>query len=364
MLVTRLRLRDFRGYAAAEVRLGPGADGRARAQRRRQDEPAGGAVLRLHRPLVPHVQRARARALRRRRRRASRSTDAMSRRPRTRSRVGFQPGEPKRMRVDGAPVERLIDVGARPLVSVFLPDRLELVKGPPALRRAHLDQVVAALWPRGPARAARYSQALAQRNALLGRIRAGRAVARVAAGLGRRGGPPRHRAARRPRGCGGAAWPSRSALLAGELGLAGEATLRYRPRTHGAGRGGARRASWRSASRAIWSAASPATARTATTCVLARDGRELRAYGSQGEQRHGPARAAAGRARVLADERGAPPLLLLDDVMSELDGGRAGAARRAARIARPGARDHDRPRSRPGRRRPERHAPARWSTAR
>src|SRR6476619_2171813 len=43
--------------------------------------------------------------------------------------VGFQPGEAKRLRVDGADVERLTDVSARPLVSVFLPDRLELVLG-------------------------------------------------------------------------------------------------------------------------------------------------------------------------------------------------------------------------------------------
>ena len=43
--------------------------------------------------------------------------------------VGFVPGQPKRMRVDGAPVERLLDVPGRPLVSVFLPDRLELIKG-------------------------------------------------------------------------------------------------------------------------------------------------------------------------------------------------------------------------------------------
>jgi DNA replication and repair protein RecF len=87
--------------------------------------------------------------------------------------VGFEPGEDKRMRVDGAAVDRLANVPARPLVSVFLPERLDLVKGPPAGRRAHLDQVVAALWPaRAGARAA-YSRALAQRNALLGRIRAG-----------------------------------------------------------------------------------------------------------------------------------------------------------------------------------------------
>src|ERR671916_1337805 len=90
--------------------------------------------------------------------------------------VGFQPGEQKRFRVDGAPVERLADTPARPLVSVFLPDRLELVKGPPALRRSHLDQVVAALWPARVATPRSYSQALQQRNALLSRVRRGRAA--------------------------------------------------------------------------------------------------------------------------------------------------------------------------------------------
>src|SRR5881275_3160376 len=37
--------------------------------------------------------------------------------------VGFVSGQPKRMRVDGAAVERMLDVADRPLVSVFLPDR-------------------------------------------------------------------------------------------------------------------------------------------------------------------------------------------------------------------------------------------------
>src|ERR1700691_1584663 len=53
----------------------------------------------------------------------------------------------KRMRADGAIVERLLDVEVRPLLGVFLPDRLELIKGPPAPRRAHLDRLVAAIWP-------------------------------------------------------------------------------------------------------------------------------------------------------------------------------------------------------------------------
>ena len=77
---------------------------------------------------------------------------------RTNCRSGFVPGEPKRMRVDGAPVERLLDVSERPLVSVFLPDRLELIKGAPSLRRAHLDQFIAALWPARGATRRDYAQ--------------------------------------------------------------------------------------------------------------------------------------------------------------------------------------------------------------
>src|SRR5438105_15645705 len=87
--------------------------------------------------------------------------------------VGLAPGDAKRITVDGASVERLLDASARPLVSVFLPDRLELIKGPPAVRRAHLDQLVAALWPSRVATRRAYAQTLAQRNALIARIRAG-----------------------------------------------------------------------------------------------------------------------------------------------------------------------------------------------
>src|ERR1700761_1035913 len=87
--------------------------------------------------------------------------------------VGFTPGEPKRMTADGTQVERLLDAPQRPLVSVFLPDRLELIKGVPALRRAHLDQFVTALWPSRSATRRAYAQALAQRNALIGRLRVG-----------------------------------------------------------------------------------------------------------------------------------------------------------------------------------------------
>src|SRR5437763_13687576 len=146
---------------------------------------------------------------------------------------GMLPGAPraeKRMACDGAPVERLLELSSRPLVSVFMPERLELIKGSPSLRRAHLDQLVAAIWPSRADTRREYGRVLAQRNALLGRIRAGRASEATLA-----------------------AWDqelARSALAlcadraeavtllaepftrqAGRLGLSGEIGIEYRPRT-------------------------------------------------------------------------------------------------------------------------------------
>src|SRR3954452_11355266 len=66
----------------------------------------------------------------------------------------------------GAPDER-------PLVGVFHPDRLQLVKGSPAHRRAHLDRLCGAVWPARAALRSRFGRTLAQRNALVQRIRAG-----------------------------------------------------------------------------------------------------------------------------------------------------------------------------------------------
>ena len=142
--------------------------------------------------------------------------------------VGFQPGEPKRLRADGATVDKLCGEN-RPLVSVFLPDRLELVLGAPALRRSHLDQVVAALWPARAATRRAYAAALAQRNALLASIRAGRAsrasLPAWDAELARHGvALMADRAATVER------LKPRFADHAEGLGLEGEVDLRYRPR--------------------------------------------------------------------------------------------------------------------------------------
>lgn len=231
--------------------------------------------------------------------------------------VGFTPGEAKVMRVDGAAVERLLDVSTRPLVSVFLPDRLELIKGAPALRRAHLDQFVAALWPARTATRRLYGQALAQRNALLARIRSGRGsresllswdaqlarhglalmsdrrdalemiaepFARVGAALGLERGPA---VAYRPRS--GASEPEE---LARELAERLESDLERGFTGHGPHR---------------------------DDLVAEHDGHDLRAYGSQGQQRLALLALLLAEREVISTHRPAPPVMLLDDVMSELD---------------------------------------------
>ena len=64
--------------------------------------------------------------------------------------------------------------------------------------------------------------------------------------------------------------------------------------------------------------------------------RDLRAYGSQGEQRVAVLALVLAEAAVLAEERGEAPLLLLDDVLSELDDRREGLARGGASDGRTG----------------------------
>ena len=50
--------------------------------------------------------------------------------------------------------------------------------------------------------------------------------------------------------------------------------------------------------------------------------RDLRSFGSQGEQRLAVLSLLLAEAEVIVDRTGIPPLLLLDDVLSELDPGR------------------------------------------
>jgi DNA replication and repair protein RecF len=313
--VIRLSLRDFRSYESAELRPGPSltvvagrngagktnllealyfaCTGRScRTATEREVVRFGATVMRLE----------------------LETEDDQGRHDVT---VGFQPGEPKRLRADGAPVDKLTDSAARPLVAVFLPDRLELVLGAPALRRAHVDQVVAAVWPARAGTRREYSAALAQRNALIAAVRAGRAgrgsLPAWDAALARHGVQlmrDRDEVVDRLR--------DRFAAHAGALGLEGEVELAYRPRS---------RADTAEALAGELAERTDGDLERGFTghgphrddLALRREGRELRAYGSRGQVRLGLLALLLAEREELASERGAAPLLLLDDVMSELD---------------------------------------------
>jgi DNA replication and repair protein RecF len=318
--VTRLTLRDFRSYEAAELRPGPGLTvitGRNGAGKTNLLEALYFActgrscrtgnereVVRFGTGLTRLELEARDAS----------GEHAIS--------VGFQPGEPKHLRVDGAPVDRLTDSDARPLVAVFLPDRLELVLGAPALRRAHVDQVVAALWPARAGTRREYSSALQQRNALIAAVRAGRAgrgslpawdatLARHGISLMR----DRAEVVERLR--------ERFAAHAAALGLEGRPELAYRPRSKA---GTAEELAAELAERTDGDLDRGFTGHGPhrDDLSLQRDGRELRSYGSRGQVRLGLLALLLAEREELTSERGAAPLLLLDDVMSELDAARRG----------------------------------------
>ena len=243
--------------------------------------------------------------------------------------VAVVPGEPKRLRIDGAPTVSLTETAVRPLLTVFLPDRLELIKGPPALRRAHLDQLVAALWPARLATRRSYAQALAQRNALIGRIRSqggGRASLETwDLQLAQHG--ITLMADRRAAVAAISEGFSRTAV---ELGLDGNAAVFYRPRSkaHSPEELAAElRARVESDLERGFTGHGPHRDELA----LQRDGRELRTYGSQGQQRLALLALLLCEREAIARLRGALPVALLDDVMSELDHERRQALTRRLR---------------------------------
>ena len=316
MRVERIQLRDFRNYKAADVRLADGLTVVA---------GANGAGKTNLLEAVYFGCTARSPRTSNERELVRRGGDGVARvvldltgdDGEHRIEVGFQPGEAKHLRVDDSPVDSLAAVEVRPLVSVFLPERLELVKGAPAGRRAHLDQFVAALWPGRAETRSAYSRALAQRNALVARIRAGGAGPAALDAwdleLARHG--VRLMADRaeavdglRPLFAG----------LADQLGLPGDAELRYRPRSDASDAEGlAAELAERRAADLERGFTAHGPHRDELQLLLG--GVALRAYGSQGQQRAALLALLFAERALLAERRARPPLMLLDDVMSELD---------------------------------------------
>jgi DNA replication and repair protein RecF len=224
--------------------------------------------------------------------------------------------EGRRHLLDGSPADMATLSRSRPPVAVFSPDRLSLIKGPPAERRAHLDGFIAARWPSRSGLRQRFGQALAQRNALVARLAAGTGapsqldpwdatVAEAAAAL----------IAARAEAVAELSSPFTAA--AAELGLEGGGEVVYAPRASGSAEEiqvglGEHRESDLRLGRTSWGPHLDEIKFTAAT-------RSLRRYGSQGQQRAALLALIFAERDVLLEARRVAPLLLLDDVMSELD---------------------------------------------
>ena len=229
------------------------------------------------------------------------------------SEVTITPGSGKLLRLNGAQLASAEELRTRLTALAFVPDRLAIVKGGPTVRRAYFDRMLGRVSPSQAALPGEYGRALAQRNEALRRVRAGISTPeavepwseRVSA-LGTELDVARARLANE--------LEPGFARHAALLGLAG-ATLSYEER--GLSLEELETRLHRDLERGTTGAGPH------LRDVEIRDGeRDLRGFGSQGEQRTAVLALLLAEAAVLGERRGTPPLLLLDDVFSELDAGR------------------------------------------
>jgi DNA replication and repair protein RecF len=224
--------------------------------------------------------------------------------------VTLQQQDGKRAKLNGAPLRSAEQLRSEVSTLVFTPDRLAVVKGGPAARRAYFDRTLARLLPGRAPLPLEYAAAVGQRNAALRRVAVGvstrEAVApwtEQVASLGAVLVESRREAI--------ALLAAGFADRAGELGLP-DAALDYtgEPPTTAALEARLERDLERGVT-GLGPHLDDITIRSGE--------RELRTFGSQGEQRLAVLSLLLAEAEVLAEQRGTPPLVLLDDVLSELD---------------------------------------------
>jgi len=227
--------------------------------------------------------------------------------------VRLRAGEAKRASLNGASLRAAEQLRTEVAALVFTPDRLAIIKGGPAVRRAYFDRVVGRVWPARSSLPAEYAAVVGQRNAALRRASSGLSLRAAldpwtqrVAELGTRLVEARHEAV-------SALGPGFTAV-AGELGLAG-GELEYGGVPLSVETLEAR------IERDLERGTTGAGPHLDDVTVRA-GGRELRTFGSQGEQRLAVLSLLLAEADLLRERRDTAPLLLLDDVLSELDAGR------------------------------------------
>ena len=219
-------------------------------------------------------------------------------------------GEGKRAKLNGAPLRVAEQLRSEVATLVFTPDRLAVVKGGPAVRRAYFDRALGRLAPARAQLPTEYAAAVAQRNAALRRVAGGYSSrdalapwTEQVASLGRALVEARSEVL--------AALAPGFAERAGELGLpAARMTYDGEPPTADALEARLDRDLERG---------STGLGPHLDDVALTSGARDLRSFGSQGEQRLTVLALLLAEAELIAARRGFPPLLLLDDVLSELD---------------------------------------------
>jgi DNA replication and repair protein RecF len=239
-------------------------------------------------------------------------------------------GARKRIRVNGVP-RRTAALGAQLRVVLFAPEDMLLVVGSPSLRRATLDRLASQVSPAYADALARYARALQQRNGLLRLIReetAAREELRywdeplLAAGTEVVEG--RLRLLTELAGPLGAAHAEIAPDEADRASLA----LQYLTNAPAAAGESVRDALARrlveAAEKEVWNETTLiGPHRDDLSFVLS--GRDLAGFASRGQQRTAILALKLAELDLLASRDGRPPVLLLDDVFSELDPDRAAA---------------------------------------
>jgi len=227
-----------------------------------------------------------------------------------------------RTRVNSQPLRRAADLLGALRVSVFSPDDLELVKGGPAARRRYLDDALVGLHPRNAAVRSDLEKVLRQRNALLKQCK-GRLDPSAEATLDVWDA--------KLAATGEALADARTALVAvleAPLGKAYD-QLAGTPADIAA----AYERSWHGPLDAALAAVRTDDVRRGLSTVgphrdelrLCIAGLPARTHASQGEQRSMALALRLAAHRAVTDAVGEPPVLLLDDVFSELDADRSAA---------------------------------------
>ncbi|REK21018.1 MAG: DNA replication/repair protein RecF [Actinobacteria bacterium] len=236
----------------------------------------------------------------------------------------------RRTQVDKQRLRRTSDLLGVLRVVAFLPEDLDLIKRGPAYRRDLLDEIAIQLWPAAYVDQAEFDRALRQRNAFLK--------------SGHRDGTTLDVWDARVAQAGGKVALRRARVVEGMEPLLGDA---YREiSSSDATTGISYQSSWPS-ERFVGGSAAEFTdgmlsalretrgtdyERRVTTTgpqrdepVLELDGHDARVHGSQGEQRTMALAIKLAAHRLIAEATDSPPVLLLDDVFSELDPKRSSA---------------------------------------